>query len=365
MGSLVEEVGAACGVHQRIEEGVEVAGGGVGEQVGALSGSLVAQCPHLVPGLGHIPALFLQETGVVEQAAGAVEHGSQIGLAVAVGVGQGGVGKAAGNLLAHLLALAGHGHAQHIGDVGDQVALDELLGQGSFTAGGQMDHVGVVAALHGGADDIFQILVGGQLHFDAGLGGKGISDFLPHLGTVSGLNGGDLDGHVLSGSSGRCNGRRSCAGSGRAGRTAAGGQTQCSGAHASRFQKIATRNAFHSVSSIIKFRSKHSRGKQASSERAVVFSGSNIEVFTVCNKVFVVSFFRNIAFWKILSAKALKLVGLFWNISQSVTNLTHFCTSSKAKVLNPSKNQGLHFFFIASIMRKNARKNASFLDLHF
>ena len=364
MGGLVEELRAAGSVHQRIEEGVEVAGGGVGEQVGALSGSLVAQCPHLVPGLGHVPALFLQETGVVEQAAGAVEHGSQIGLAVAVGIGQGGVGKAAGDLLAHLLALAGHGHAQHIGDVGDQVALDELLGQGSFTAGGQMDHVGVVAALHGGADDIFQILVGGQLHFDAGLGGKGISDFLPHLGTVSGLNGSNLDGDVRS-HCGRSSGRRCRAGSGRAGRTAAGGQTQCSGTHASRFQKIATRNAFHSVSSIIKFRSKHSRGKQASSERAVVFSGSNIEVFTVRSKVFVVSFFRNIAFRKILSAKALKFVGLFCNISQSVTNLTHFCTPSKAKVMILSKNQGLHFFFIASIIRKNARSNASFLGSYF
>ena len=363
MGSLVEEVGAACGVHQRIEEGVEVAGGGVGEQVGALSGSLVAQCPHLVPGLGHVPALFLQETGVVEQAAGAVEHGGQIGLAVAVGVGQRGVGKAAGDLLAHLLALAWHGHAQHIGDVGNQVALDELLGQGSLTAGGQMDHVGVVAALHGGANDVLQLLVGGQVHLDAGLGGKGLGDLLPHLSAIAGLDGSDLDGHVLC--CGRSSSRRCRAGCGGAGRTAAGGQAQCSGTHASHFQKIATRNAFHSVSSIIKFRSKHSRGKQASSEGAVVFSASNIEVFTVRNKVFVVSFFRNIAFLEILSAKALKLVRLFWNISPSVTNSAYFCTPSKAKVLNPSKNQGLHFFFIASIMRKNARKSASFLGSYF
>ncbi|WP_436714116.1 hypothetical protein, partial [Faecalibacterium prausnitzii] len=135
--------------------------------------------------------------------------------------------------------------------------------------------------------------------------------------------------------------------------------------NAGRFQKIATRNAFHSVSSIIKFRSKHSRGKQASPERAVVFSGSNIEVFTVRNKVFVVSFFRNIAFWEILSAKALKLAGVFWNISPSVTDLTYFCTPSKAKVLILSKNQGLRFFFIASIIRKNVRSNASFSGLYF
>ena len=247
VGSLVEELRAAGSVHQRIEEGVEVAGGGVGEQVGALSGSLVAQCPHLVPGLGHVPALFLQETGVVEQAAGAVEHGSQIGFAVAVGVGQGGVGKAAGDLLAHLLALAGHGHAQHIGDVGDQVALDELLGQGSFTAGGQMDHVGVVAALHGGADDVLQLLVSGQVYLDAGLGGKGLGDLLPHISAVAGLDGGYLDGNVCSRRCGRSGGGGCHAGCGGAGRAAAGSQTQCSGANAGRLQEITTRNTIHTV----------------------------------------------------------------------------------------------------------------------
>ena len=193
-----------------------------------------------------------------------------------------------------------------------------------------MDHVGVVTALHGGADDILQLFVGGQVHLDAGLGGKGLGDLFPHLSAVAGLDGGNLDGDVRS-HCGRSSGRRCRAGCGGAGRAAAGSQTQCSGTHAGRFQKIATRNAFHSVSSIIKFRSKHSRGKQASSERAVVFSGSNIEVFTVRNKVFVVSFFRNIAFWKILSAKALKLVGLFWNISPSVTNLTYFARHQRQK----------------------------------
>jgi len=157
-----------------------------------------------------------------------------------------------------------------------------------------MDHIGVVAALHGGADDVLQLFVGGQVHLDAGLSGKGLGDLLPHLSTVASLDGSNLDGHVLC--CGRRSRRRCRAGCGRAGRTAAGGQAQCSGTHASHFQKIATRNAFHSVSSIIKFRSKHSRGKQASSERAVVFSGYNIEVFTLCNKMFVVSFFINLAF---------------------------------------------------------------------
>ena len=248
VGGLVEELGAACCVHQSIEESVEVAGGGVGEQVSALSLCLFAQLPHLVPGLGHVPALFLQEAGVVEQAAGAVEHGSQVGLAIAVGVGERSVGKAAGDLLADLLALAGHGHAQHVGDVSDQVALDELLREGSLTAGSQVDHVRVIAALHGRSDDVLQLLIGGQLHLDAGLSGKGFGDLLPHLCTVASLDGSNLDGHVLSCS--RSSGRCGAGGSG-AGSTTTGNQAQCSGTHASRFQEIATRNAFHSVSSII------------------------------------------------------------------------------------------------------------------
>src|SRR5699024_4651417 len=163
VGGLVEELGAAADVHQGVEESVKVAGGGVSKEVGAGSGGCVAQGPHLVPGLGHLPAVLGQEAGVVEQAAGAVEHGGQVGLAVAVGVGQRGIGKAAGDLVAHHRVLAGHGHAQHVGDVGDQVALDELLGQGGLAAGGQVDDVGVIAALHGGADDVLEVLVGGQL----------------------------------------------------------------------------------------------------------------------------------------------------------------------------------------------------------
>ena len=257
VGGLVEELGAACCVHQSIEESVEVTGGGVGEQVSALSLCLFAQLPHLVPGLGHVPALFLQEAGVVEQAAGAVEHGGQVGLAIAVGVGERSVGKAAGDLLADLLALAGHGHAQHVGDVSDQVALDELLREGSLTAGSQVDHVGIIAALHGRSDDVLQLLIGGQLHLDAGLSGKGLGDLLPHLCTVASLDGSNLDGHVLSCS--RSSGRSGAGGSG-AGSTTTGSQAQCSGTHASRFQEIATRNAFHSVSSIIKIPFKTTTG---------------------------------------------------------------------------------------------------------
>ena len=128
-----------------------------------------------------------------------------------------------------------------------QVALDELLGQGSLTAGSQMDNVGVVAALHGGADDVLQLLVGGQVHLDAGLGGKGLGDLLPHLSAVAGLDGGYLDGNVCSRRCGRSGGGGCHAGCGGAGRAAAGSQTQCSGANAGRLQEITTRNTIHTV----------------------------------------------------------------------------------------------------------------------
>ena len=49
------------------ERGVEVAGGGVSKQGDVLSGGLVAQGPHLVPGGGDGPALLRKETGVIEQ----------------------------------------------------------------------------------------------------------------------------------------------------------------------------------------------------------------------------------------------------------------------------------------------------------
>src|SRR5699024_6916440 len=97
--------------------------------------------------------------GVVEEAAGRVEHRGEVGLAVAVGVGQAGLGEAAGDLLADSDVLTRDGHGQNVGDVGNVLVLDELLGQAGFTAGGQVDDVGVLAALHGGADDVLKVLV--------------------------------------------------------------------------------------------------------------------------------------------------------------------------------------------------------------
>ena len=65
-----------------------------------------------------------------------------------------------------------------------------------------MDHVGILSALHGGPDDVLQTLVGGELHLDAGLGGEGVTDLLPHAGIgilVAGGQGGHTDGHVAGG----------------------------------------------------------------------------------------------------------------------------------------------------------------------
>src|SRR5699024_9900457 len=118
--------------------------------------------------------------------AGRVEHGGEIGLAVAIGVGEGGLGEAAGNLVGDNGVLAGHGHGEHIGDVEDVLILDELLGQAGFTTGGQMDDVGIVAALHGGADDVFQVAVDNQVNVDASGLGEGVGDLRPDIGAVSG-----------------------------------------------------------------------------------------------------------------------------------------------------------------------------------
>ena len=57
-----------------------------------------------------------------------------------------------------------------------------------------MDDVGVLAALHGGADDVLEVLVGDELDLDTGGLGEGRADVDPHLSAVGGLDGGYLDG---------------------------------------------------------------------------------------------------------------------------------------------------------------------------
>ena len=97
-----------------------------------------------------------------------------------------------------------------------------------------MDHVGEVAALHSGADDVLQGLVGNQLHLDAGLGGKGVADLFPHAGVglfIGGGQSGHLDGTLggLGGAgaalaAGIAGGRVIGLGRGRLGSAAAAGQ---------------------------------------------------------------------------------------------------------------------------------------------
>ena len=225
VGGGVEEVAAADNVHEGVQESVEVTGGRVGEEVDALLKGLVAELPHLVPGGGNSPALFLKEAGVVEQAAGGVEHGGEVGLAVVVGVGGGSVGEALDDLVADGDIFAGDGHVEHVGDVGDELVVDELLGQAGFTAGGQVDDVGVVAALHGSADDVLEVALDGELNRDAGLGGEGVADLLPHSGIgllVGALKSGYLDGG--GGLAGAALGGSRIAGPGRGRVPAAGGE---------------------------------------------------------------------------------------------------------------------------------------------
>ena len=87
-----------------------------------------------------------------------------------------------------------------------------------------MNDVGELAALHGGPDDVFQVLVLSELHLDAGLSGKGVADLLPHGGVgvgVAGGQGGHADGHVAGGVVG--GGLRGLAGLGHRGAGAGSG----------------------------------------------------------------------------------------------------------------------------------------------
>jgi len=88
----------------------------------------------------------------------------------------------------------------------------------------------------------------------------------------------------------------------------------------------------------------------------VVFSGSNIEVFTVHNKVFVVSFFRNIAFRKFLSAKAIKFVLWFWYILPACNQFDIFLHAIKGKSIDPIQKSGLAFFLHCLYNKKKRTK---------
>ena len=230
---LVEELGAARRVHQSVEESVEVTGGGVGKQADAFGLRLVAQLPHLIPGGGHFPALFFQQAGVIEQAAGAVEHGCQIRFAVAIRIGQGGIREATRNFILHLDVLTGHRHVQHIGNVQNAVVFNERFGQSRLAARGQMDDVGIIAGLHTRTDNILQLLVGRQFNRNAGVGSlKRRAHFFPHVAAIGRLDGGHLQ-RLLSGrrraasrGAGACRRRRR-----RAGAAAAGEQGERHGEH--------------------------------------------------------------------------------------------------------------------------------------
>ena len=95
------------------------------------------------------------------------------------------------------------------------------------------------------------------------------------------------------------------------------------------------------------------------------FSDSNIEVFTVFNKVFVASFFRNIVLLSFSSAKALNIVALFWYIRPVCNQFDIFSSFCAEESICHAKKQGLLFFLFAPIMRKNARSSAAFFAFYF
>ena len=95
------------------------------------------------------------------------------------------------------------------------------------------------------------------------------------------------------------------------------------------------------------------------------YSGSNIEVFTVFNKVFVVSFFRDIALLSFSSAKALNFAVLFWYIRPVCNQFDIFPSFCAEENIYHAQKQGLLFFLFAPIMRKKARSSAAFFAFNF
>jgi len=97
----------------------------------------------------------------------------------------------------------------------------------------------------------------------------------------------------------------------------------------------------------------------------VFFSDPNIEFFTVSNKVFVVSFFRNIVLLSFSSAKALNFAALFWYIFPACNQFDTFPSFCAEENIYHAKKQDLLFFLFAPIMRKNARSSAAFFAFYF
>ena len=95
-------------------------------------------------------------------------------------------------------------------------------------------------------------------------------------------------------------------------------------------------------------------------------SHNRTALFTLCNKMFVVSFFRNIAFQKFLSAKAIKFVLWFWYILPACNQFDIFLHSIEGKSIEPVQKSGLAFFLHCLLInKKNIRSNASFLGCIF
>jgi len=99
----------------------------------------------------------------------------------------------------------------------------------------------------------------------------------------------------------------------------------------------------------------HSRSKQVLPE-GLCFSDSNIEVFTVFNKVFVVSFFRNIALLLFSSAKVLNFVTLFWYIRPICNQFDIFSSFCAEGSIYHAQKTGLAFFLICPYNEKKCTK---------
>ena len=196
MCRLIKEFRTTYGIHQCIEECIEVTSCRVGKQINALCLCLFAQLPHFIPSTRNRPALFFQKTGIVKQTARRIEHRHEVGLAITVGIGQRGICKTTCDFIRNLDILTRNLHRQYIGNILNEISLDELFSQSSLTTGCQMNNVWIITALHGRSDHVFQLLIGGQLHLDSRFCCKCLANFAPHSSPIASFQRCNLNGSL-------------------------------------------------------------------------------------------------------------------------------------------------------------------------
>ena len=106
------ELRATDGMHQCQQKCITVVRCGISKQSDILLRRRISQDPHLIPGSRQGPAFLPEQFCIVNQSAGRIEHGCQIGFSVTVRRNALVVAEASGNFLRGFHILAGNGPGQ-------------------------------------------------------------------------------------------------------------------------------------------------------------------------------------------------------------------------------------------------------------